>query len=166
MLYRGQSSRNLNSPTAYGPIKPILHSQKCNQDPVNFGVGIWWFITVLLSMYFTKRVPISDYLKKKEESHREVLDESKETTRVIPYIPEPEPLVEVEQASPVGYRVKQIPDFKLDPNGSAKPHLPRALLGFEIVFGVLMAMVVGGLIVYSAFTDRDDKVTSGTYTLP
>lgn len=108
---------------------------------------------------------MSPYHRMKMESQREhELDKSMGSSRVIPFIPEPEPLVEEEQASPVGYRVKQIPDFKLDPNGSAKPHLPSAFLYCEIVFGILMAIGIGGLIVYSAFTDKDDEFTSGSYT--
>jgi hypothetical protein len=54
-------------------------------------------------------------------------------------------------------------DFKLDPNGSTKPHLPATFLACEVIFGVIMAIVIGGLIVYSAFTDKDDNITSGTY---
>lgn len=99
----------------------------------------------------------------KERSQHEELEKSRGKTRVITFIPEPEPLVEKDQASPVGYRVKQIPDFKLDPNGSAKSYLPPSLFCLEVVSGVVMAIGVGGLIVYSAFTDRDDSITSGTY---
>lgn len=139
----------------------ILGSENCNQDPVNFGVGIWWGLTVIISMYFCKRIPVSAYYKMKDDSKRES-DLDKSTTSIIPFIPEPEPLVEQEQASPVGYRVKQIPDFKLDPNGSAKPHLPSAFLAFEVVLGVTMAIGIGALMVYSAFTDKDDNITSGT----
>lgn len=116
-------------------------------------------------MLFCKRIPVSPYHRMKEQSQRDALDKSQGSTRVITYIPEPEPLVEEEAASPVGYRVKQIPDFKLDPNGSAKPHLPPSLLYCEVVTGVILAIGIGGLIVYSAFTDRDDKITSASYTL-
>ena len=52
-------------------------------------------------MYFFRRIPCkggsgganNKYSKDKE----------------APYAPEPEPLVEIDQASPVGYRVAQIP---------------------------------------------------------
>ena len=148
-------------------------------------------------MYFCKRIPIPAYTQAKENSKRE-LDKPRSTSRVILYVPEPEPLVEEEQASPVGYRVKQIPgtlfmcacgvqgrsllvshlslnvhfsflfvvDFKLDPNGSTKPHLPATFLACEVIFGVIIAIGIGSLIVYSAFTDKDDNITSGTtYTL-
>lgn len=118
---------------------------------------------MITSMFFCKRIPISAYHKMKEDSKRENdLDKSRGTTRVIPFIPEPEPLVEQEQSSPVGYRVKQIPDFKLDPNGSAKPFLPRSCLCFEVLLGVVLAIGIGALMVYSAFTDKDDNITSGT----
>jgi hypothetical protein len=60
-------------------------------------------------MYFCKRIPIPAYKQAKENSKRELEKARGNKTRIIPYIPEPEPLVEDEQASPVGYRVKQIP---------------------------------------------------------
>jgi hypothetical protein len=53
-------------------------------------------------MFMYRRMPVSGSSFRKKEDE---LDKS----RPIPYVPDPEPLVEGDQASPVGFRVKQIP---------------------------------------------------------
>jgi hypothetical protein len=139
-------------------------------------------------MFMCRRIPVSGSSFSKK-------DVELDTSRQIPFVPDPEPLVEEDQASPVGFRVKQIPgtrqwlgtgilyvyllppcqthnyvictvDYKLDTSGASKPYLPAKFLVCEIILGLIMASGIGGFIIYSSFTTWDDSVTSKNYTIP
>ena len=57
-------------------------------------------------------------------------------------------------------------DFKLETGGAITPFLPAKMLFCEIILGVIMALAIGGLIVFSSFSTYDDNVTSKNYTVP
>ena len=116
----------------------VVGSEACPQDDVNIVVGIWWTITLLSSMLMVLRIEPYQQFPADEES-----------------------LLVPSQASPVGFRVPNLPDFVVDPNlvqkGSACVSLET-----ELVLGAIMALAIGGGIVYLAFTEVDDEYTGST----
>jgi len=115
----------------------IVGSEQCDQDTVNICVGIWWSISLLLSMYFSRRIEKHHGTFKEVEEHVVIEDHE----------------------SPVGYKVKALPDFCLDQHLNAKPYC-CGNGNFEIILGVIMAIGVGTVIAGLSFTDLDDKFTS------
>jgi len=115
----------------------VVGSETCPQDAVNVTIGVWWTITLLSSMFMVTRIA----------PHQP--DEDEETI-LIPA-----------QESPVGFKVPNLPDYIVDPN-LVKKGSPCLSLGTELFFGIIMALGVGGAIVYLAFTDLDDKYTGNT----
>lgn len=115
--------------------------QGCDQDIVNLGVGCWWTVTLLISLFLTKSIPYLD----QAPSHGE---------RV---------LVE-DISSPVGYRVPSLPDFEIDPS-LANTGIKVFPLACEFAFGTIVALAVGGWLIALAFTswedDLLDKISDG-----
>jgi hypothetical protein len=117
----------------------VVGSETCPQDEVNVTIGLWWTITLLISMLMVLRI----------EPYQQQLSEDEDTI-LVP-----------SQSSPVGFSVPNLPDFIVDPN-LVKKGSPWLSLGVELMLGIVMALGVGGGIVYLAFTDVDDKYTGNT----
>jgi hypothetical protein len=62
-----------------------------------------------------------------------------------------------DHASPVGYKVPSLPDFEIDPS-LANSGLPCVSLTTELLFGLLMVLSIGTVLIGLAFTSWDDDV--------
>ena len=113
--------------------------QLCDQNPVNVTVGIWWTVTFLTSLVLVRRIPYRDM----------AISTSAATIG--------ERLLMEDHASPVGYKVPSLPDFELDPT-VANTGLPCVSMSLELLFGVIMAMSIGTILIGLAFTVWDDDV--------
>lgn len=110
--------------------------QGCNQDMVNFVIGVWWTLTLLCSLCLCRRIPYYD--SKPKDAER---------------------LLVIDHCSPAGYRVPSLPDYEIDP-ALARLGTNCASISVEFGFGIVMAFGVGAAIIYLAFTDWDDAVAS------
>ena len=116
----------------------IVGSEACNQDMVNIVVGGWWTFGLLSSLFMVRRIPYRDQHPNYDG----------------------EPLLVEDHASPVGFKVPDVPDFVVDPSLS-KTGSALVSIGFEMFIGLLMAAVIGGGIIYLAFTSwGEDLVDS------
>lgn len=115
----------------------IIGSEQCNQDWVKIGVGGWWALTMILSLLMARHIPYQD-------AHPNY---------------DGEPLLIPDQISPVGFKVPSLPDFTIDP-GLAQTGSSCFSLRFEVIAGILFAMMMGTGIVYLAFTDWDETVVN------
>ena len=89
--------------------------------------------------------------------------------RLEPWRPFPEddePVLEEHQASPVGYRVSQLPDFVVDPN-DWKRGMPCCLsVRVKLVLGSLVVVAVGAFVVFLGLSNLlDDTLLDGQTTL-
>ena len=116
------------------PIYALLSLQLCNQDPVNLMVGIWWTVTLLLSIVLVRRIPFHDQKPRIGER-----------------------LLVEDQASPVGYRVPSLPDYEIDPL-LADTGSPYLSLPLEVCLGVIMAGTIGTWLIGLAFTTWDEDI--------
>jgi hypothetical protein len=114
--------------------------QKCEQGLVNIAVGFWWGWSLLISLILVLRIEPPSLWPDEEE-----------------------PLLEEDQASPVGYKVPSLPDFPIDPILEQKAMIPWLHVKVEFVIGVLMAFGISGAIVYSSFSDYDESLRGETY---
>jgi hypothetical protein len=72
-----------------------------------------------------------------------------------------EPLLEEDHASPVGYKVPNLPEFPIDPSMAVRGIHGVNLL-CEFIVGVLMAVVLGAGMCFLAFTNADDHLTASS----
>jgi hypothetical protein len=68
-----------------------------------------------------------------------------------------EQLLLKDHASPVGYKVPNLPDFEIDPS-LANTGSSYLSLNVEFIFGIIISIVVGTFIIYLAFTGWDEGV--------
>jgi hypothetical protein len=113
----------------------VLGSEVCNQDYVNMAVGSWWCLTLLCSLFLVRRIPCMDH-------HPDY---------------DGEPVLLEDHASPVGYKVPNIPDFEIDPS-FAKRGFPLIPYWVELVLGGLMAIGLGSGIVALGYTSMDEAI--------
>jgi len=95
----------------------VIGSEACNQNWVNVGVGIWWFVASVCCLASARNVPTK----------------SKQTAVFG------EQLLEVEHKSPVGYVVPCIPNYVVDPCCHSKS---RRNLNMDFVLSILAVAVV------------------------
>jgi len=109
---------------------------------VNICVGVWWTLSFLISLYQTLHLP-----------QRHASDAA------VNFLAGGESVLTESAASPVGFRVADLPDFVVDPilKGS-KGLLPCFNAKCEFVFGVLLALSVGAGVVFLSFTDWDEQL--------
>ncbi|KAL7569922.1 hypothetical protein ACA910_008583 [Epithemia clementina (nom. ined.)] len=116
----------------------VVGSENCNQDYVNIIVGGWWTFTFISSILMVMAIPYDDY-------------------NITPAEPEDEEQLLVhDHASPVGYKVPNLPDFELDPSlagGGVAPACPLSMMSF---CGIFLAIIFGGGMVYLGLIDEDD----------
>jgi len=119
----------------------ISGSEKCNQDIVNIAVGIWFICTTLLCIYFSGRI----------------------ARHQVSEVPDEASIVVRNEHSPIGYCVTCLPNFPINITLFAQPnkYIP---IKVEIFLGVIMSIVIGGLIIFMGFTDKDDAITSSSFT--
>mmetsp|Transcript_15154 Transcript_15154/g.28736 ORF Transcript_15154/g.28736 Transcript_15154/m.28736 type:complete len:267 (-) Transcript_15154:80-880(-) len=113
----------------------IVGSERCNQDWVNVAVGGWWAFTMIVSLLMAHRIPYHD-------AHPNY---------------DGEPLLVADQGSPVGFKVPSLPDFTIDP-GLAQTGNKCFSIRFEVISGIIFALLAGAGIVFLAFTDWDETV--------
>lgn len=119
----------------------IVGSEHCSQDWVNVAVGGWWAVTMIASLLMARRIPYQD-------AHPDY---------------DGEPLLAADHLSPVGFKVPSLPDFTIDP-GLAQTGSSCFSLRFEVIAGVIFALLAGTGIVYLAFTDWDESVVEEVET--
>ncbi|CAB9519573.1 expressed unknown protein [Seminavis robusta] len=113
----------------------IVGKEACDQTAINTVVGIWFSVSLVVSVYISSEVtPIRDY-------------------------PDEEPLLEENHESPVGYLVPNLPNFPIDPcTGKRGMRIP---LRAEIAIGIFLATLLGTGIVSLAYTDWGTSVENG-----
>ena len=104
-------------------------------------VGMWWSLSLLASLVLSGR--IKKYVRK--------------PTGEYPEDDEQRLLIEAHD-SPVGYKVRNIPDFIVDETLYEQATNIFSLLLLRL-FGLCLAIFGGFTIVYLAFTDVDDRIT-------
>lgn len=109
--------------------------QNCNQDYVNIGVGVWWTASLIFSLFILRR---------------------KEGQGIWPE--DEEPLLEEEHASPVGFKVPNLPEFPVDPHMAVRG-MPGVNVNFEFVVGSIIAAAVGAGMLFIGFSNADDTLT-------
>jgi hypothetical protein len=105
---------------------------------VNISVGVWWLVTVLVSLFLVRRIPPQQDLAVTTNAGGERL------------------LVE-DHASPVGYRVPSLPDYEIDPT-LVHIGIPYLSIRAELVLGSILAVLLGTVVIGLAFTNFDDTV--------
>lgn len=108
-----------------------MGSEICPQDAVNFGVGVWWTLTLLGSigiLFFFK--PTGQ--RKAAEG------------------------LEPSQMSPVGHLVPDLPNYPVDPT-LVKGDSQFVSLYVEMLIGVVLALGIGGLIIFMTISGFDDE---------
>lgn len=116
----------------------VYGSEQCDQDYVNIVVGGWWTFTFISSILMVMAIPYDDY-------------------NITPAEPEDEEqLLVQDHASPVGFKVPNLPDFELDPTLAGSVVAPVCPLSFLCAFGIFLAVCFGGGIVYLGLIDDDD----------
>jgi hypothetical protein len=116
----------------------VVGSEACPQDAVNFIVGIHWYLTVFASLFMVARM-----------------------APIRPFPGDDEHILQESQASPVGYKVPQLPDHVVDPN-LVKQGIPYLSFPAELLLAALVSLGVGGALVYTAFTSVDDGITGNS----
>jgi hypothetical protein len=131
----------------------VVGSEDCNQDYVNFSVGAWWSLSLIASLTALLR----------KELRKNGKQDGQDINCLLP--DDEEPLLQEEQASPVGYKVPHLPDFPIDPSLTYKGWVPFCCcsVGFEYLMGVTVAVGVGGFICYLGLTDLDDKILANAF---
>ena len=115
----------------------VVGSENCDQDYVNIIVGGWWAFTFVSSLLMVMVIPYDDYITPAEPEDEEQL-------------------LEKDHASPVGYKVPNLPDFELDPTLAGNSYLPVCPLNIMTLCGMFLAVVFGGGIIYLGLIDDDD----------
>ena len=113
-----------------------LQIQNCNQDYVNMCVGAWWALSLLVSLFTVSQLEPQS-----------------------PWPDDEEPLLEEDHASPVGFKVPNLPDFPIDPE-LAKRGVTCCSIKAELLLGSVMAVALGLGICYLSFTDQDENFAS------
>ena len=113
----------------------VLGSEACPQKDVNVVVGIWWTLTFLSSLFMVLRIKPRRELPANEEH-----------------------LLVPAQESPVGFRVPNLPDYAVDPI-LAKEGIGWISKRIEFGFGVVVALVSGGFMIYVNYADADNALT-------
>jgi hypothetical protein len=72
-----------------------------------------------------------------------------------------EPLLEEDHASPVGYKVPNLPEFPIDPSMAVRG-IRRLNVQFEFMIGVLMAIVLGAGMCFLGLINADDYLTASS----
>ncbi|KAL3905831.1 MAG: hypothetical protein SGILL_009520 [Bacillariaceae sp.] len=131
----------------------VVGSESCNQDYVNFAVGGWWGFSLIASLTMLLR----------KEIHKNKKNHGNNTGCLLPN--DEEPLLQEEQASPVGYKVPHLPEFPVDPSLTYEGWAPFCCwsVGVEYIVGVLVALGVGGFICYLGITDLDDQILANAF---
>jgi hypothetical protein len=111
--------------------------QGCNQDAVNIVVGLWWMITLFCSLFMIRRIPYKIQTPSVGEQ-----------------------LLLKDHASPVGYKVPNLPDFEIDPS-LANTGSSYLSLKAEFIIGIIVSIAVGSFIIFLAFTSWDEDVIEG-----
>ena len=99
-------------------------------------LGIWWTLSLLISLFLVLRV-----------QPPKIAPEDKET------------LLDEDQSSPLGFKVHSLPDFQVDPH-LAQKGVEFLSVQFEFVAAVIMAVGLGAFMVSLAFTQMDENLTN------
>lgn len=100
----------------------------------------WWSLSLITSIFFSHRL-LPRVLSQSEE---------KEFTR--------ESVVEEASDSPVGFKVKHLPDFPVERSLTAKGGINFSMNTLRI-FGLLVSVLVGGAMLFFSYHDLDDRLT-------
>lgn len=113
----------------------LFSLQGCSQDYVNVGFGVWWTITLLVSLFLVRQI---------KNKSKQLVDG--------------EHLLEQCHASPVGYKVPSLPDFEIDTT-RAKSGLWCFSPAVEVGAGLIMAVVVGAALFYFGLTAESQNLS-------
>lgn len=117
----------------------IFGSDDCDQDYVNIVVGAWWSFTFITSLFYATTIPFKP-----------------PTTPTEP--DEEEPLLEQDHASPVGYKVPNLPNFEVDPSMAWSGRFEFCTIYMQAGVGVVLAIIIGGGIIYLGLINDDEEV--------
>merc|ERR1712150_101105 len=117
----------------------IVGSADCDQDYVNIAVGAWWTFTFVTSLVYATTIPY-----KPPNAPTEPDDE--------------EPLLEKDHASPVGYKVPNLPNFEVDPSLAWSGAFEFCTISMQAFIGLILAVIIGGGLIYLGVTDVDDDI--------
>ena len=131
--------------------------KRCNQDIVNFSVGAWWITTTVVSLFIVRNMPYYDQILS-THSVPPIEDSNEEIPAEFSYFYDGEKLLQDDHASPVGYKVPSLPDFEIDPTLISNLGMSCFSSNWELAFGLLLTAIIGGGLMYLAFTSLDDEV--------
>jgi hypothetical protein len=132
----------------------VVGSEDCNQDYVNVGVGTWWSLSLIASLSMLLREELRKNRMKDGHTNNDCLLPDDE-----------EPLLQEEQASPLGYKVPHLPDFPIDPSLTYNGWAPLCCcsVSFEYVLGIAVAVGVGAFICFLGLSGLDDMVLANVF---
>jgi hypothetical protein len=107
----------------------VVGSENCNQQYVNVTIGAWWGASLFACLLVVRCRKVAEYWPESNE-----------------------PILKEDQSSPVGYRVPHLPSYPFDPTYARRESMCFNLQG-EIVLGSILALGIGGLIVYTGIAD-------------
>ena len=110
--------------------------QTCNQDAVNFSIGVWFLATLITCSIFVAR--IKTYKPTPEEV---------------------EPILVEDHSSPVGFVVPNLPAVEIDPTLEAKGRIPFCNVQLYVVLAIMLGVIIAGACGFMAFSRADDNVT-------
>jgi len=112
----------------------VVGSDSCPQDNVNMIIGTWWMFTLFTSVMLVLK--IQPYrLRPKDD----------------------EPFLVHDSASPVGYKVPNLPDYIVDPVLLQLDRFPCPLQ-WEVLISLVLGIGIGGGMLYLAFTGWDNII--------
>ena len=112
----------------------VIGSENCSQDLIVLTVGAWWTIATICSLAAVFRKGRQGIWPDDEE-----------------------PLLLKDHASPVGFKVPNLPDFPID---SAMASRGLFCLSMQVEFGLMLILTLfmGGFLCFLAFTDAEDNL--------
>jgi hypothetical protein len=120
------------------PVLLVTLRQGCDQHGVNIVVGAWWMLSMICSLFVVRRIPYKMQTPSAGEQ-----------------------LLLKDHASPVGYKVPNLPDFEIDPS-LANTGSSYLSLTAEFILGItIFSIAVGAFIIYLTFTSWDEDVIEG-----
>lgn len=123
---------------------------------MNFSVGAWWITTTVVSLFIVRNMPYYDQILSTHSGPPK--EDSDEITAEFSYFYDGEKLLQDDHASPVGYKVPSLPDFEIDPTLISNLGMSCFSSNWELAFGLLLTAIIGGGLMYLAFTSLDDDV--------
>lgn len=112
----------------------VIGSENCDQDLIVLSVGAWWTFATLASLTAVYRKGRQGIWPDDEE-----------------------PLLVKDHASPIGFKVPNLPDFPIDATMARRGFFCLSIK-FEFVLMLIATACMGGFLLFLPFTDVDDQL--------